>query len=241
MSNFSTAVLQAAEKIFGPLANLKAVQAVVQRAQTHIEEFVIQHPHWWKDTTHILSYQNKKARIREAWDLVQLERKLQISIISAHTANVTNAPRKPLYRRIFRAGPQTRMEPMFVSGIPIPTELHGLVRIDQFRQRHWAPPLRMDAEHIQYYMKWSPLTIPNLQFTAQMIRYTVSNASHTTPYHDLLEYEFPRFLSDTQRNSWHRSINDGNMENAFTKCSKVIFMHCLIKYHADLLRMPDHF
>ena len=58
---------------------------------------------------------------------------------------------------------------MFVSSIPTPTELHGLVGMDQFRQRHLAPPPRMEAEHIHYYMKWSPLTIPDIHFTAQMI------------------------------------------------------------------------
>ena len=77
---------------------------------------------------------------------------------------------------------------MFVSGISTPIELHRLVGIDHFRQRHLAPPLRMEAENKQYYMQWSPLTIRDLQITAQMIRYTLSNASHTTPYQDLLEY-----------------------------------------------------
>ena len=56
----------------------------------------------------------------------------------------------------------------------------------------------MEAEHIQYYMQWSPLTIPDIQFTAQMARYTLSNASHTTPYQNLLEYKFLCFLSDKQ-------------------------------------------
>ena len=56
----------------------------------------------------------------------------------------------------------------------------------------------MEAEHIRYYMQRSPLTIPDIQFTAQMIRYTLSNASHTTPYHDLLEYKFLCFLSYKQ-------------------------------------------
>ena len=195
--NFSVAVLQAAKKIFGPPANLTAVPTMVQRAQADIEQFVMQHPYWWRDTTHILTYQSKKARIRLPWDLAQLERKLQISIVTAHTANEANAPRKPLYQRIFRTGPQTRVEPMFVSGIPTPIELHGLVGMDQFRQRRLAPPLCMEAEHIQYYMKWSPLTIPDIQFTAQMMRYTLSNASHTPPYQDLLEYKFLCFLSDT--------------------------------------------
>ena len=163
--NFSTAVLQAAEKIFGPPANLTAVPAVIQRAQTDIEPFVKQHPHWWKDTAHILTYHNKKARVTEAWDLVLLERKLHISIITAHTTNETNAPRKPLYQRIFRTRPQTRIEAMFVSGIPKPADVHGLVGLDQFRHRHLAPPLRVEAEHIRYYMKRSRLTIPDLQFT----------------------------------------------------------------------------
>ena len=76
---------------------------------------------------------------------------------------------------------------MFVSGIPTPTELHGLIGMDQFRQRHLAPPLRMEAEHIQYYMQWCPLPIPDIGFTAQMIKHTLSNASHTIPYQDLLE------------------------------------------------------
>ena len=143
-----------------------------------MEQFVTQYPHWWKDTTHILTYQNKRAHITEAWELVQLERNLQNSIINVHTANEANAPRKPLYRRIFRTGVQTRVEPMFVSGIPAPTELHGLIGMDQFRHKHLAPPLRMEAEHIQYYMQWSPLTIPDIRFTAQMIKPTLSNASH---------------------------------------------------------------
>ena len=56
----------------------------------------------------------------------------------------------------------------------------------------------MEPEHIQYYMQWAPLTIPNIQFTAQMIIYTLSNASYTTPYQDPLEYKFLRFLSDKQ-------------------------------------------
>ena len=196
--NFSTAVLQAAQKIFGPPTNLATVPTVVQRAQTDMEPFVQQYPHWWKDTAHNHQYQNKKARIREAWDLVQLERKLQISLTHVHAANEANAPRKPLYRRIFRTGAQTGVEPMFVSGIPTPTELHGLIGMDQFRQRHLAPSLRMEAEHIQYYMQWSPLPVPDIGFTTQMIKHTLSNASHTTPYQDLLEYKFLRFLSDKQ-------------------------------------------
>ena len=156
---FSTAVLQAVENVFGPPSNLKYMPAVVKRAQVNIQQFVMQHPQWWKDTTHIHTYPNKKGRIGEAWDLVRLERKL-------HTANETNAPRNPLCRTHFRTGPHTRIEPMFVSGISTPTEVHGLVGMDHFRQRHLAPPLRMEAEHIQYYMNWSPLTIPHLQFTA---------------------------------------------------------------------------
>ena len=158
---------------FRPPANLIVVPTVVQRAQSDMEQFVTQYPYWWKDTTHVLTYQSKQARIRGAWDLVQLERKLQISIINAHAANEANAPRKPLYGRIFRTGVQTTIEPMFVSGIPTPTELHGLVGMDHFRQRHLAPPLRMEAEHIQYYMQWSPLTMPDIKFRAQMIRCTL--------------------------------------------------------------------
>ena len=92
----------------------------------------MQYPYLWKDTTHILTYQSKKARIRGAWDLVHLERKLQISIIAAYATNEANAPRKPLYRRIFRTRPHARVEPMFVSCISTPTELHGLVGMDQF-------------------------------------------------------------------------------------------------------------
>ena len=127
-----------------------------------------------------------------------LERKLQMSLIHVHAANEANAPRKPLYRRIFRTGAQTRVEPMFVPGIPTPTELHGLIGMDHFRQRHLAPPLRMEAKHTQYYMQWSPLTVPDIRFTTQMIKHTLSNASHTTPCQDLLEYEFLCFLSDKQ-------------------------------------------
>ena len=178
--NFSTAILQAAKKIFGPRANLADAPTVVQRAQTDMGQFVTRYPHWWTDTTHILTYQNKKAHITDAWDLVQLERKLQISFIKAHAANEVNAPEKPLYRKIFRTGVQTRVEPIIFSGIPTPTELHGLVGMDQFRQRHLAPSVRIEADHIQYYMQWSPLTILNIRFTAQLIRYTLSNASHTT-------------------------------------------------------------
>ena len=91
MSKFFNGSTTGRKKDLGPPANLTAVLIVVQRAQTDIEQFVMQYPYWWKDTTHILTYESKKARIREAWDLVQLERKLQISIITAHTANEANA------------------------------------------------------------------------------------------------------------------------------------------------------
>ena len=43
--NFPTAVLQTAQKIFGPPMNLAAVPSVVQKAQTDMEQFVMQHPH----------------------------------------------------------------------------------------------------------------------------------------------------------------------------------------------------
>ena len=118
--------------------------------------------------------------------------------MNAHAPNEANAPRQPTYPRIFRTGVQTRVEPIVVLDIPTPTELHGLIGMDQFRRRHLAPPLRMEAEHIQYYKQWSPLTIPDIRFTAEMIRYTLSNASHTTPYQDLLEDKILRFLSHEQ-------------------------------------------
>ena len=111
--------------------------------------------------------------------------------------------------------------------------------MDQFRQRRLAPPLRMEAEHIQYYMQWSPLTIPDFSFTAQMIRYILSNASHTTPYQDLLEYKFLCFLSDKLErlaqiyNQWY---NGEYLHKVFQGDS----MHCLTKYPIDQLQMLVH-
>ena len=114
MSNFFESSVASCPENLWPPTNFAAIPIVVQRAQTDMEQFVTHYPHWLKDTGHILTYQNKKARIREAWDSVQLKRKLQISFINVHTANEANAPRKPLYRRIFHTGVQTRVEPMFV-------------------------------------------------------------------------------------------------------------------------------
>ena len=129
---FSTAILQAAKKVFGPRLTLPDALTVVHRARTDMEQFVAQYPHWWVDTTHILTYQNKKERNREAWDFVQLECKLEISIINAHAANAVNATRKSLYQTMFRTGVQSRVEPITFSGIPPLTELHCLVGMDQF-------------------------------------------------------------------------------------------------------------
>ena len=88
----------------------------------------------------------------------------------------------------------------------------------------------MEKEHIQYYMQWSPLTIPDIRFTAQMIKHTPSNASHTTPYQDLLEYKFLCFLSDKQLEYLSQIYNRWYNGEYLHKFSKGIVMLCLINY-----------
>ena len=193
--HFSHAVIQAAETIFGTPTPHVPLPAMVRQAHRALEQYVSQSPHWWKNMTHMQAYQKLKTRIRDAWDVTQLERKLQISLFTTQHKTQPSAPRKPLYRKILREQRQGRIEPTFMAGVSTPTELHGLIGMDQFRQRHLTPPLSMSKPHIQQYMQWPRLCIPDFRITVSMIRYVLSQASHTTPYHDRLEYKFLSFLS----------------------------------------------
>ena len=120
---------------------------------------------------------------------------------------------------------------MFVPGIPTPTELHGLIGMDQFRRRHLATPLCMEAMHIQDYMQWSPLAMPDIKFTVQMIN-THYPLSIMTPR--LIKTSWNRnfyvFCQMSNCNVCHRYTTDGIVENTSTKFSKGTAMLCPTKY-----------
>ena len=99
---FSTAVVQAAVATFGESTDHTAQPAMVQQTHGALEHFVTHRPHWWKNTLHIQTYHRLKTRIKEAWDMVQLEWNLQVTIITSHRSQQPAAHRKPLYRTIFR-------------------------------------------------------------------------------------------------------------------------------------------
>ena len=115
-------------------------------------------------------------------------------------ASFSTPPRRPLYRKFFREGQLSRIEPAFVAGISSPPELHGLIGMDQFCQRHLAPPLTLSKQDVQQYMQWPVVSVPDLIVTVPQIRGILSQTSHTSPYHDRLQYKSLCFLSDDQLN-----------------------------------------
>ena len=137
-----------------------------------------------------------KAKIQAAWDIVDVERQLRVSPISALCVTGSPAPAKRHYRLVTRAAQTSRLEPTYAAGETTPTELLGAVGVDQFRQRHLAPPMHLTPQQVHSWLRWAPAVIPPLVLTVPHVRKVLWKANYTSPFRDLIEYFHVGLLED---------------------------------------------
>ena len=95
-----------------------------------------------------------KTEMREAWYLLDLENRIKVALILVSHTKSTKAPQTAFYRKIFKNSVKEKLEPTYVSGYAPPTDMLGLVSMDQFRQRHPSPPCYMQKQDIARYLNW---------------------------------------------------------------------------------------
>ena len=134
--------------------------------------------------------------MRAAWEIAKVEKALQIAPVTSLCVAGAPAPSKKEYRIIRKQTANTRVEPMYVAEVIPPTNLLGAIGIDQFRQRHLAPPWYMEREQIRQLLQWRPIAIPPVTVTVGDIQHTLHKAPPSTPYQNLLEDKHFRMLEE---------------------------------------------
>ena len=127
-------------------------------------------PLWWQHLHQIQHVFALKTETREAWDLIDLENRIKVAPVSATHTRSSKAPKKIFYHKVFQTHLKATLEPAYVSGYAPPTEMLGLVAMDQFRQRHLSPPCHMSKQDVVRYLQWKLVEFPPLDITVSLLR-----------------------------------------------------------------------
>ena len=146
------------------------------QVQRHLNPKLVQYPHWWKNPAQVTIVSSLRANGRGAWEIAQAEKALQIARITSFSFTGAPPPSKIEYRIIRKQTANIRVEPTYVAGVIPPTNLMGAIGIDQFKQRHLAPPWYMDREQIRQLLQWEPIVIPPATVTVGGIQHTLHKA-----------------------------------------------------------------
>ena len=148
-----------------------------------------------------------------------MEKALQIAPVTSLCVTGAPAPSKKEYRIIRKQAANIQVEPTYVAGVIPPTNLLGAIGIDQFRQRHQAPPWYMEREQIRQLLQWEPIVIPPVTVTVGDIQHTLHKAPPSTPYRNLLEYKHFRMLVEEHlqdlANFYNRSLQGEPFDDVF--------------------------
>jgi len=198
IQSFSAAIVASLEHTFGPPADFVAVPRLVLNIQGTLRQYIRQHPHWastMQGTKHVATL---KSRGQAAWGIVDVDRQLRVAPVTALCVDGAPAPSRRHYKLVTSAASTARLEPAYTAGETTPTDLLGAVAVDQFRQRHLAPPLNMTAEEVRQVLQWTPVPFPKLVVTSRKLKRVIQRARYTSPYRDLIEYCHVGMLSEEQ-------------------------------------------
>ena len=198
VQSFTHAILQAATQVFGQPCDAYSTPMLVQKAMQRMQAYITEHPQWWLHITQAQQLQKHRSHIWRAWDMIHLENKIRVSLNNLGGSAGAQAPRKPLYRKIFRQPYNASLEPTYVSQHNAHADMIGLVALDQFRQRHLSPPLYMNRNDILQWVQWDPPQFPPLTLTVSFLRKVLKKFPRSTPFRNLLEARMVNFLSDSQ-------------------------------------------
>ena len=198
VQSFTHAILQAATQVFGQPCDAYSTPMLVQKAMQRMQAYITEHPQWWLHITQAQQLQKHRSQIWRAWDMIHLENKIRVSLNNLGGSASAQAPRKPLYRKIFRQPYNASLEPTYVSQHNAHADMIGLVALDQFRQRHLSPPLYMNRNDILQWVQWDPPQFPPLTLTVSFLRKVLKKFPRSTPFRNLLEARMVNFLSDSQ-------------------------------------------
>ena len=169
-------VVQAAISTLGEPSDSTSTPALVTSVQHRITTFPRAHPNWRRKHGTLKTCNRLKQKLREAWDLVYIERHLQISPIIPQAQARKGVPRRPLYRRIFRNTQTIWIEPTHVSRVSPSVEFLGVIGMDQFRQ---PPPY-----YIQKCLSWQPVTLPHFELNGRILRQVLHDSPDSMPLYE---------------------------------------------------------
>ena len=189
-------MLGSLEATFGPPVDYVAIPRLVQNVLRTFRKYITQCPNWSHSAEETRKAAKLKARIQTTWDIVDVERQLRVSPISALCVSGSPIPSKGHYKLVTQAAQTSRLEPTYTAGETTPTELLGVVGVDQFGQRHLAPLMNLSPQQVQQWLGGTPAVIRPLVITVPHFPKVIRKANRTSPFRDLLEYMHFGLLKD---------------------------------------------
>ena len=125
IQKFSTSMLSSVEATFGPPVDYVAIPRLVQNVLGTFRKYITQRPNWSHSAEETRKVAKLKARIRAAWDIVDVEHHLRVLPISALCVSGSPTPSKRHCKWVTQAAQTSRLElePTYTAGDTTPTEL----------------------------------------------------------------------------------------------------------------------
>ena len=139
-----------------------------------------------------------RKAVRQAWDVVGLERSLEVLPLAPPGGGGVKGPAKSDYRCLLRKPYTARIKPTYVSGRLVPPEVQAAVGLDQFHARHLRPILRYTREELYTIVPWRVAVMPSLVVTIDSVKDVLRKARKSTPFCDVIESCMIEWLCDEE-------------------------------------------
>ena len=215
------------------------VHGLVRAAARVVYALLKAHRRSWLTAPLVCKVIVARRALRQAWDVVGLERSLEV-VPLARPGRVVG-PAKSDYRRLLGKPYTARIKPTHVSGRLVPQEVQAAVGLDPFRARHLRPILRCTGEELCAIVPWRVAIMPSLVVTINCVRVVLRQARKSTPFRNLIEYCMIEWLREDELQlvvGFLQSVSTGvPLRGPFMGTSMLYLPKC----HAGPLSLRAHF